>query len=519
MRRATALATNAVPAKRCAIYTRKSTTMGLEQEFNSLDAQRESCEAYIRSQAGAGWTALADRYDDGGFTGANIDRPAFQRLLGDVEAGKIDAVIVYKADRVARSVLDFTQVIDRLTRAGATFTSITQSFSTADSTGRLMMHMLASFAEFEREQIAERTRDKMAAARRRGKWTGGSVPLGYRIEHKKLIVDELEAVLVREVFDLYLEQRSALATVRLLNERGRATKRHLSISGRMREARPWAKANVLRVLKNPVYAGFMPYGNELHEGEHQAIIDRETFDAVRLQLTGAGGGKGSRLRNPEYLLGGILFCASCGSALTAASTRKGTREYRYYRCVTRDQQGRSACPTKPVSGPAIEDFVVQRLREAIADSDLAGDLVASVAARVESRRRDLMVEHRRLPGEIASLSAQARRLVEKIGDLADGAQRLLDGRLNEIGAQLQRLERRLADVERELTALAATEVQAGWISQCLRDFQAVWDVLVSENRCRLLRAVVERVDYESSSGEVRVTLADLTGAASEEMSA
>jgi DNA invertase Pin-like site-specific DNA recombinase len=489
--------------------------MGLEQEFNSLDAQRESCEAYVRSQASVGWTAVPERYDDGGFTGANIDRPAFQRLLADVEAGKVDVVVVYKLDRVSRSLLDFATVMKRLNEAGVSFVSVTQNFSTTDAVGRMTLNLLATFAEFEREQIGERTRDKMAASRRRGKWTGGSVPLGYRVVDKKLVVDELEAVLVREVFGIYLEQRSALATVRLLNERGRATKRHLAISGRQREARPWAKANVLRLLKNPVYAGFMPYGEELHEGEHTAIVDRETFEAAKLLLASAGGGKGPRFRNPDYLLGGILFCARCGSALTAASTRKGNREYRYYRCVKRDQQGRAACPTKPLSAPAIEDFVADRLREAIAESDLVADLNASIAVCVEARRRDLLVERRRLPGEIASLSAEGRRLVEKIGNVAGGAQHLLDGRLEEVGAQLQRLERRLTDVERELAALDATEVEAGWIGQCLRDFEAVWDVLTGENRCRLFRAIVERVDYEGTSGEVRVTLADLTSAAPE----
>jgi len=519
MRRATALATTAISARRCAIYTRKSTTMGLEQEFNTLQSQRDICESYIRSQSHSGWVAIQDTYDDGGFTGANLDRPAYGRLMADVDAGKVDVVVVYKLDRLSRSTLDFLLLGKRLAEAGVAIVSVTEQICTDGPMGRAMTQLIVVLAQLEREQIAERTRDKMAASRRRGRWTGGPVPLGYNVVDKKLIVDDLEAVLVREVFGLYLEQRSTLAVVRILNERGRATKRHLAASGRQREARPWAKANVLRLLKNPVYAGFMPYGEELHEGEHQAIVERETFEATRVLLASANGGKGPRFRNPEYLLGGLLFCSHCGSVLTAASTNKGRREYRYYRCAKRDQQGKAACPTKPISAPDIEDFVADRLRDAIAESDLAEDLTASVAGRVEARRRDLLVERRRLPGEIASLSAEGQRLVEKIGDAAGGAQRLLDGRLEEVGTQLQRLERRLTDVEHELAALDATEVEAGWISQCLRDFQAVWDVLTSENRCRLFRAVVERVDYEGTTGEVRVTMSDLTGAAREVMSA
>ena len=209
--------------RRAAIYTRKSTAAGLEQDFNSLDAQREACEQYIRSRERDCWHLLPNAYEDGGFTGANINRPGFQRLLTDIEAGKIDVVVVYKVDRLSRSLLDFAQVMERFNRAGAAFVSVTQNFSTADAMGRLTLNMLMSFAEFEREMIAERTRDKIAASRRKGKWTGGSVPLGYQVLDKKLVVDEMEAVVVREVFDIYLEHGSALEVARILNERGRAS--------------------------------------------------------------------------------------------------------------------------------------------------------------------------------------------------------------------------------------------------------------------------------------------------------
>ena len=188
--------------KRCAIYTRKSTTMGLEQEFNSLDAQRESGLAYIQRQPG--WKLVDERYDDGGFTGANIDRPAFTRLLADVEAGKIDVIVVYKVDRLSRSLLDFAKMMERFTAAGVSFVSVTQNFSTADAMGRLTLNMLMSFAEFERSMIAERTRDKIAASRRKGKWTGGPVPFGYSVKDKKLLVNEVEAQVVREAFTLFL---------------------------------------------------------------------------------------------------------------------------------------------------------------------------------------------------------------------------------------------------------------------------------------------------------------------------
>ena len=213
--------------KRCAVYTRKSTTAGLEQSFNSLDAQREACEQYIRSQAGLGWQLIPEPYDDGGFTGANIQRPAFQRLMQDVEAGKVDIVVVYKVDRLSRSLLDFAKLMDRFNRASVAFVSVTQNFSTADAMGRLTLNVLMSFAEFEREMIGERTRDKMAAARRKGKWTGGPPPLGYDVVDRMLVVNEAEAALVRRLFDLYLGLRSAGAVARALNAECRTTKHHV----------------------------------------------------------------------------------------------------------------------------------------------------------------------------------------------------------------------------------------------------------------------------------------------------
>jgi site-specific DNA recombinase len=360
-------------ARRCAIYTRKSTSVGLEQDFNSLDAQREACTAYLEKQPG--WTLVDERYDDGGFTGANIERPAFQRLLTDIEAAKIDVVIVYKVDRLSRSLLDFAKLMERFGRAGASFVSVTQNFSTADAMGRLTLNMLMSFAEFEREMIGERTRDKIAAARRKGKWTGGPIPLGYTVHEKRLVVNEPEAVLVREIFVLYLEQRSTLAVARLLNEANRSTKRRVAANGRITEARRWTKPDVLSVIKNPVYAGYIRSHSEFYDGEHEAVVDRETFSRARVLLDEAARTTNEPARNPDYVLRGLLHCACCGSAFTPASTRKGRTEYRYYRCIRRDKEGREACPSSPLPAGAIETYVIERLREFAAentDADTAG---------------------------------------------------------------------------------------------------------------------------------------------------
>ena len=510
-RRATRSNGAAPDVKRCAIYTRKSTSIGLDQEFNTLDAQREACERYIENQAHLGWRLATEKYDDGGFTGANLERPAFQRLVDDIEAGKIDVLVVYKVDRLSRSLLDFAKVMDRFNKAGTAFVSVTQNFSTADAMGRLTLNMLMSFAEFEREMIAERTRDKIAAARRKGKWTGGPVPLGYDVVDKKLVVNDLEAVVVREIFDLYLKHRSALSVMRILNETGRATKRHRAKNGNVRKARAWSKDAVLRVLKNPVYAGYMPYRDEIHPGEHDAIVDQDTYTKVHALLQDHGGPQRRRGRNPEYLLRGLLRCTLCGKAYTPASTRKKNKVYRYYRCVTRDKEGRKACPARPLPADAIEDFVIDRIREATADGDLTADVSTELRALFDKRREALKTERRDLPRAIASLASEGRKLVETLASLNGTARRLLEDRIEEVGQELGRCEARLATVERALAELDRAEVDADWVTNALTDLDDLWDVLTVDNRGRLVQAVVKRVDVDDVKGTVAAELVDLSG--------
>jgi site-specific DNA recombinase len=493
--------------KRCAIYTRKSTSVGLEQEFNSLDAQREACVAYVQRQPG--WGVLDASYDDGGFTGANIDRPAFQRLLADIDARRIDVVVVYKVDRLSRSLLDFAKVMERFNAAGVSFVSVTQNFSTADAMGRLTLNMLMSFAEFEREMISERTRDKIAAARRKGKWTGGPVPLGYTVADKKLVVHELEAALVREIFVLYCEHRSALAVVRVLNARAHVTKRHRAHNGHLRTPRAWTKSDVLRILKNPVYAGYMAVSGELFEAEHIRLIERPMFARVQALLKSATATRKVAARNPDYLLRGMLKCASCRASFTTASTKSGRTTHRYYRCVTRDKRGKEACPSAPLPARAIEAHVIERLREAIAGGRLAADLTATVRARVLARRDELLAERKKLPLRIASLSAEVQRGVASLDSLSGSARRTLENGLQDAGAQLERCEARLAAIERELGDLDGIELESSWVAECLTDFDQIWDVLTAENRGRLLRTVIQRVEVDEPANKVYVHIADL----------
>jgi site-specific DNA recombinase len=346
---------------RCAIYTRKSTDEGLDQEFNSLDAQREPGEPFIASQQHEGWQCLPDHYDDGGYSGGNMDRPALQRLLADIEAGRVDCVVVYKVDRLSRFLLDFARILETFEEHNVSFVSVTQQFNTATSMGRLILNVLLSFAQFEREMISERTRDKIAATRRKGKWSGGMPLLGYDVVDTKLVVNEPEAEQVRQIFDLYLEYRALLLVVKELNRRGWTTKRWTTKRDTVRGGRPFTKNGLYQMLTNVAYIGKVRYKTEVYEGEHEAIVGEEVFRQVQAALQ--RNGRGGTVRNKHgALLKGLLRCAACGCHMTHTYSSKGQRRYRYYVCTQAQQRGRHTCPSPSVPAGEIERFVVDQIR-------------------------------------------------------------------------------------------------------------------------------------------------------------
>ncbi len=350
---------------RCAIYTRKSTEEGLAQEFNSLDAQREACGAYIASQRHQGWIALPKSYDDGGFTGGNMERPALQRLLADIDHGLVDCVVVYKVDRLSRSLLDFARIMGAFDKQGISFVSVTQQFNTTASLGRLTLNILLSFAQFEREIIAERTRDKMSAARKKGKWVGGTPVLGYDLDPGggKLLVNGDEARRVKAIFDLYLERRSLIGVVGELNAREWTTKQWVTRDGRERRGVPFTKPSLFRLLTNVLYTGRVNHKGTIYEGEHAAIVDSDVWNRVDqlLRHNGCSGGKDVRNKH-NALLRGLLYCEPCGKPMLHTFTAKRQRRYRYYVCLTAQQQGWKACETKSISAGAIEESVIEQIR-------------------------------------------------------------------------------------------------------------------------------------------------------------
>jgi site-specific DNA recombinase len=356
------------PKVRCAIYTRKSTEEGLDQEFNSLDAQREAAEAFIKSQKHAGWTLIAKHYDDGGFTGGNLDRPALKQLLEDVDARQIDGIVVYKVDRLSRSLLDFARLVDRFDQRGVSFVSVTQQFNTTTSLGRLTLNILLSFAEFERDIIRERTSDKMSAARRKGKWVGGTPVLGYDVDPAggRLIVNEKESRRVRDIFALFLQHHSLLAVVAELARRRWQTKSRKSQGGRAHIGRPFTKASLQRLLTNAIYAGKVEHRGVMYAGEHASIIEPLVWQEVNAELRAGRRTREGAIRVPQNaLLAGLLFCKSCRRPMIPTFTAKPGRRYRYYVCQAARQNGWSSCPTKSVPARMIEDAVLDQLRGAL----------------------------------------------------------------------------------------------------------------------------------------------------------
>lgn len=378
------------PARlRCAIYTRKSTEEGLEQDFNSLDAQREAAEAFIQSQRREGWTALPERYDDGGFTGANTDRPALQRLLAAVEAGELDCVVVYKVDRLSRSLLDFTRILSQFEKRQVSFVAVTQQFNTSTSLGRLTLNILLSFAQFERELIGERTRDKMSAARKRGKWVGGCPVLGYDVDPGggRLGVNEEEAERVRAIFALFEEHGSARRTLVEVERRGWRLKSWICKTGEFHSGGPFSLAALQRLLTNILYTGAVRHQGQIYPGEHAAILPPGQWERVQNLISQRMVTRGGFRNRHAALLNGLLHCECCAAPMVYSYAAKGDRKYPYYVCRNAQQKGWAVCPSKSLPAQAIEESVLGRIRQA-----QAGDADATAWEQMGRERQREVLE-------------------------------------------------------------------------------------------------------------------------------
>jgi site-specific DNA recombinase len=492
---------------RCAIYTRKSTEEGLQQEFNSLDAQREAGEAFIVSQKQEGWQVVTDQFDDGGYTGGNMDRPALKRLLAAVESRSVDCVVVYKVDRLSRSLMDFARIIEVFDQNGVSFVSVTQQFNTTTSIGRLTLNILLSFAQFEREIISERTRDKMSAARRKGKWIGGHPVLGYDIDPKggRIVVNPEEAEQVRTLFCLYLELGSLLPVLQEAERRRLLTKRWTTEDGKVRGGQRISKGTMHGILTNVIYTGMVDHKGTLYPGEHERIIDQNTWDRTHETLRRNNGDNGASLRNKfGALLRGLLFCVPCGTPMMHTYTMRKSKRYRYYVCYNAQQQGWKNCETKSVPAQAIESAVLDSIRRIGTDPKLAEAVATEALNQVARRRQEIDKESESLRRSLRQLNQNLAR------DAADT--RVDSGGRFERMATLQReietMERRLAELTSERRDRDREHVNADDLRRTLAEFDAIWSSMTTKEQEQMIHLLVTKVGYDGRTGKVTVNFSN-----------
>lgn len=402
---------------RCAVYTRKSSDEGLDMAFNSLDAQRDAAEAYVASQRSEGWVLVPDRYDDGGISGGTMERPALRRLLKDVETGLIDVVVVYKVDRLSRSLVDFGRLMELFDQHQVSFVSVTQQFSTTTSMGRLTLNMLLSFAQFEREVGGERIRDKIAASKRRGMFMGGYVPIGYRVQDRELLIVEDEAVTIRRIFSRFTQIRSVIGLVRELKQDGILTPARVSGTGKHYGGRVFTKTDIYKILHQRLYIGEISHRGEHHPGRHEPIIDRKIWDRVEeiLSTNPRQRAATSRAQTPA-LLKGLIFGPD-GMAMTPSHTRRKGKLYRYYVSMTAMKHGYDSCPIRSVPAGAVEQAVLKELHRILASPEIivATWQAANIGGDIsEAEVRDALLQLHDLWNEL--FPAEQARIVQLLVD-------------------------------------------------------------------------------------------------------
>ena len=484
---------------RCAIYTRKSSDEGLDQEFNSLDAQREAAEAFICSQRGEGLIALPERYDDGGFSGANLSRPALERLLADIRSGAVECVVVYKVDRLSRSLIDFARIIEIFEKHNVNFVSVTQQFNTTNSLGRLTLNILLSFAQFEREIISERTRDKVSAARRKGKWIGGRLMLGYDIDPcgSRLLVNSAEAVQVRTIFQLYLDHNALIPVVREIDRRGWRTKQWVTKVGASHGGKRFTKGRLYRLLTNPIYIGKVGFEKQIYEGQHEAIIDAQTWERAQRILKRNGCDGGAEVRDSYgTLLKGLLRCALCDAGLVRIYTTRDSYRHRSYVCRHSQQR----CHAKLVSEPTIKAAMTEQIRGIGSDPLIVAQTIAKAEEQRRLRAITLALEREAAQHALASMERELGKTRPVLSCDHSVADRVAD-----LQERIGQTERRMSEIILELRNLEGQPIDEADLRTTLERFEPVWESLKSWEQVRVIRTLIERVTYNGKTNRVAVS--------------
>jgi site-specific DNA recombinase len=484
---------------RCAIYTRKSHEEGLDQEFNSLDAQRQSAEAYIESQRHEGWKLIRKRYDDAAFSGGNLDRPALQQLLADIRDGHIDCVVVYKVDRLSRSLLDFAKLIHLFDENNVSFVSVTQQFNTTTSMGRLTLNILLSFAQFEREIIGERIRDKKQATASQGKYVGGGPILGLDVVDKKYVVNREEAKLVREIFNRFENLESCRKVAVALNAEGYRTKvRPTTKSGKQRGGKPWRQRSVYEVLINRRYIGQIVHKGKAYPGEHEAIVPTEQFERVQKQLRANKTYTHKHQVRRFVLLRRMIRCGECGGRVQPTWTRKASREYRYYACRKKVKEGYGQCPLPNLPAGQIETAVVDQLRALLRHPD-----VIARTYREISKSGSTGPDRATLAklDELRMRRGQTQKSIRAALNVADQDEGFLADELKRLNGELRSLDKSIRDLEGKATQGAPVELDR--VGEALRAIDPIWDVLLAEEQRRIAQLLVEEITVSTSGIDIR----------------
>ena len=490
-----------VETVRCAIYTRKSHEEGLEQEFNSLHAQREAAEAFIASQRHEGWMAIPTDYSDGGFSGGNIERPGLKALMRDIEAGRVDCVMVYKVDRLSRSLMDFARMMSVFDDRGVSFVSVTQQFNTTTSMGRLTLNILLSFAQFEREIIGERIRDKKAASAKKGKYIGGNPFLGYDLDREKmrLMVNPDEAEMVRLVFERFIELKSTIKVARELDAKGLRTKAWTTKAGKPKGNKRWNKVYVYRTLTNRKYIGEIVYKDQIYPGEQEAIVDRKTWDRAHRVIAENRHVRTMKTRcTTPALLRDIIRCGHCGNIMGITSPGGAKNKYRYYLCHHARTNGYDTCPVKSVAAGEIEGTVVEQLRRIFRSPDVIARTFRAVKQRANEQRDALAQEKKALDKELARLRKAMGSLVQA-GD--DG---LLADELRKVNDDYAEAEARLRAIEDEIEACGGDMPSESEVTEALGKLDPVWDELFPGEQQRVVQLLVKEVRVRTDGLTIRL---------------
>jgi site-specific DNA recombinase len=506
-RRRTAVASVAAPV-RVAIYTRRSTVETDDAGLTAVDRQRDAGEAFVRAQAHQNWMTLPERFDDAGFTGANTDRPALKRLLALADARQVDVILVNRLDRLTRSLADFVRLHEYLQERGVHLASIVESIDTGSPAGRMMVSLLAAFGQYERELIAARTREKLSAARRKGRFTGGLLVLGFDRHPNggRLVPNAGESEIVRQIFRVFLETRSLVGTLEEIARRGWTLKRWVTKTGREYGGGRFDLGTLKRLLTNYIYIGKVKFQGQVYEGEHKGIVPAPVFREAQKVLAGNGSGGSAGRRNIHgALLRGLLYCGSCGRVMSHQWTRKRGRVYRYYVCKRKLTEGYAACPTESLPALAAEGFVADRIRGIGRDHALRAEVFRQALGQIEDERREVRAELSRLERERTRISREVERLVAALASIDGQARAAITEALSKAQDETERVVARIGAIELRAADLAAHRLDETELARALHGFDGVWDALLIPEKERVLRLLIERISYHGAAKQIAIT--------------